>query len=167
MVNEKKINEKASKYCSSFKSDICKEISKLSLSEEVKIEFAEKVQNYGNLLYNADDLSSSKRKQNTIPMKNRCMATKIDGLRCTRKMKDGNQFCGLHLKSSGQCIPVDAKGDAQQQREIFTQDINGIIYYLDNYNNVYKMDDVLRNDENPGVIAKYTKSGETYNIIFN
>ena len=45
--------------------------------------------------------------------------------------------------------------------------VQNLIYYLDNYSNVYKMDDILRNDENPRIIAKYTKDGDTFNLEFN
>ena len=42
--------------------------------------------------------------------------------------------------------------------EIWTQEINGILYYIDNNKNVYSMTDIMSNKENPRVIASYEKN---------
>jgi hypothetical protein len=48
--------------------------------------------------------------------------------------------------------------------DVFAQDICGIIYYLDNFNNVYKTEDILENKQDPQIIAKYTKENTKYLI---
>ena len=40
---------------------------------------------------------------------------------------------------------------------VWAQDINGIIYYIDNNKNVYDPQDILDNKVNPTVIAKWEK----------
>ena len=40
---------------------------------------------------------------------------------------------------------------------VWAQDINGIIYYIDNNRNVYDPQDILDNKVNPTVIAKWEK----------
>ena len=48
--------------------------------------------------------------------------------------------------------------------EIWAHDIQGIIYYIDNNNNVYQAEDIVGNKENPKVIAKYVKDCDKYSI---
>jgi hypothetical protein len=42
--------------------------------------------------------------------------------------------------------------------EVFTENIGGILYYIDKYNNVYKNEDIMNNIKNPRIIAKYIPS---------
>ena len=51
-----------------------------------------------------------------------------------------------------------------QKVEVWAQDIQGIIYYIDNCNNVYQAEDIVINKMNPKIIAKYVKNGEAYSI---
>ena len=48
---------------------------------------------------------------------------------------------------------------------MWVQDINGIVYYIDNNNNIYKTEDILSNITNPAIIAKY-KIDENGNYIY-
>jgi hypothetical protein len=38
--------------------------------------------------------------------------------------------------------------------EVFAKDIHGIVYYVDQHNNVYKTEDILNDKKNPEIIAK-------------
>jgi len=40
--------------------------------------------------------------------------------------------------------------------EVVATDIQGIVYYVDEYKNVYKTEDILNAVENPRIIAKYS-----------
>jgi hypothetical protein len=51
-----------------------------------------------------------------------------------------------------------------QKIEVWAQDIQGIIYYIDKMMNVYQAEDIVSNKPNPKIIAKYVKVGETYTI---
>ena len=51
-----------------------------------------------------------------------------------------------------------------QKVEVWAQDIQGIVYYIDKANNVYQAEDIVGNKTNPKIIAKYLKVGETYSI---
>jgi hypothetical protein len=51
-----------------------------------------------------------------------------------------------------------------QKIEVWAQDIQGIIYYIDKMMNVYQAEDIVSNKQNPKIIAKYVKIGETYTI---
>jgi len=51
-----------------------------------------------------------------------------------------------------------------QKVEVWAQDIQGIIYYIDKANNVYQAEDIVINKVNPKIIAKYVKIGDNYSI---
>jgi hypothetical protein len=53
--------------------------------------------------------------------------------------------------------------------EVTTIDIKGIIYYIDNTCHVYDPEDIVANNVNPKIIAKYVKNGDVYSIpeLFN
>ena len=51
-----------------------------------------------------------------------------------------------------------------QKIEVWAQDIQGIIYYIDKSGNVYQTEDIISNKQNPKIIAKYVKNGEIYSI---
>ena len=44
------------------------------------------------------------------------------------------------------------------------QEIGGIVYYIDNYNNVYNTEDIMNEKQDPGIIAQYIKQNNTYSI---
>ncbi len=48
--------------------------------------------------------------------------------------------------------------------EVWAQDIQGIVYYIDKNSNVYQVEDIMQGKINPNIIAKYVKVGETYMI---
>ena len=52
-----------------------------------------------------------------------------------------------------------------KKKEIFLQEINGILYYLDHDNNVYNTTDIINNKINPSVFAKYDIVDGMYNLI--
>ena len=62
---------------------------------------------------------------------------------------------------------VDAQNDNKittQKVEVWAQDIQGIVYYIDKSCNVYQAEDIIINKINPKIIAKYVKNGEHYSI---
>jgi hypothetical protein len=44
-----------------------------------------------------------------------------------------------------------------QKVEVWVQDIQGIVYYIDKFNNVYDTAYIIKNQMNPKIIAKYVK----------
>jgi hypothetical protein len=62
---------------------------------------------------------------------------------------------------------MDNQGEVKtntQKVEVWAQDIQGIVYYIDKANNVYQAEDIVGNKTNPKIIAKYLKVGEVYSI---
>jgi hypothetical protein len=54
--------------------------------------------------------------------------------------------------------------ESNKKVEVWAQDIQGILYYIDDKSNVYQAEDILSNKLNPKIIAKYKKENEIYSI---
>jgi len=152
---DKKINTQLEAYIIGFKDDIKKKVAEIGIEEKDKVnDLLEYIYEYPRLSFSKDDFSKRRRVQNTIPVENRCNAMKSTNERCTRRRKDGSEYCGTHTKS----VPHgNFCNDAtvHKNMEVIATDINGIIYYVDEYKNVYKTEDILNALENPKIIAKY------------
>ena len=63
-------------------------------------------------------------------------------------------------------IDTNVEDIQPQQRsiEVFAQNIRGIVYYIDKYNNVYNTEEIMSNKLNPQVVAKWEKNNDGYSI---
>jgi hypothetical protein len=164
---EKRINKKVESYITSLKDSICNKINELRFDDKTKTsELIEFVYDYERLLIQKDDLNKRKRIKNSIPSLNRCSAKRANNEQCTRRRKENSEFCGTHCKGTPNgMIQEQICSETQLQKvEVFAEDINGIVYYLDKFNNVYKTEDILENRQDPIIIAKYVKNGNRYTI---
>jgi len=128
--------------------------------EKIK-DLVEYVYGYERLELSKDDVSKRKRIQNCIPGMNRCHAKRANGDQCTRKQKEGHLFCGTHVKGIPHgVIQMESSDETLVRGEVFAEDIGGIIFYLDEYNHVYKPEDIMNNKINPEVIALYVYDGK-------
>ena len=122
------------------------------------------VYEYEKLKLTKDDFMKRKRVKNTVSIELRCLAKRANGEQCTRKKKEGCDYCGTHTKGVPCSIMDDHEenGDKpklnQQSVNIWVQNIKGIEYFIDGSQNVYKHEDVINNSTNPRIIAKYSKS---------
>jgi hypothetical protein len=107
-----------------------------------------------------------KRVKSVVPQYERCNAKRANGEQCTRKRKLDLCFCGTHEKGRphGE-IDDQQKTNNVKNIEVWVQDIKGIHYYIDDFGNIYKTEDIISNKTNPSIIAKYAKQGNEYNII--
>jgi len=119
---------------------------------------------YEKLKLTKEDFMKRKRVKNTVPIQERCLAKRANGEQCTRKKKEGCDYCGTHTKGVP-CSIMDndeENGDKsklnQQSVNIWVQNIKGIEYFIDGSQNVYKHEDVINNSTNPRIIAKYSKT---------
>ena len=162
---ENRLNKLTAEYINQFKSNIQTKSDALGMEELVQY-----VADYPILKFVKDDLLKRKRKPNQVPPSDRCCAKRASGAQCSRRKKenlpDGNSFCGTHLKGipHGIITTLSETKQTTQTVEVWAQDIQGIIYYVDKLNNVYQAEDIVRNKVNPRVIAKYVKRGEQYHI---
>ena len=125
--------------------------------------------NYQSCKLDKNDFIKRKRTKNNVDLSCRCCANRANGEQCTRRRKDGSQFCGTHIKSQPNGITDENPhtNKIQYKKEVWAQDINGIIFYLDKEYNVYKPEDIMANKTNPTILCKYKYNSETdrYSLI--
>lgn len=162
---ENKINKKIQNWSSSFKDFLKEQINRLEISQEEANELVNKIYDYEICSLSKEDFVKRKRTKNVIAECERCIAKKSNEAQCTRKRKEGEEYCGTHLKGLPHGI-VDLNQPAVSSKkiEIWTQDIQGIMYYIDNHMNVYSPEDILCNSKNPRVIATYKKENDVFTI---
>jgi hypothetical protein len=159
---EKRLNTKIESYLSKFKQDIVEKI-KEGISEAELISF---VYEYNGFEVDNTDFQKRKRTNNAVPVCERCCAKRMNGAQCTRRKKKNSDYCGTHIKSTPHGIVEKTSTSANlKPLDLWSHEINGIMYYIDNNKNVYSTEDVLSNKTNPKIIANYEVSGDTYNII--
>ena len=93
--------------------------------------------------------------KNAIPNANRCIGKLANGNQCTRRKRKDCDFCGTHVKGiPNGCIQVDACGECNLKSiEVHAKEFNGIVYYIDSSNRIYKTEDVLTEKQNPLIIG--------------
>ncbi len=165
---EKKLNKKIETYITEFKDSIRNKIIELKFTaQKEKInELLEYTYEYQRLVLNKDDFVKRKRIKNTIPTLNRCSAKRASGEQCTRRRKKDCEFCGTHSKGTphGHFQENEVSSDGNDKLEVFAEEIKGIVYYIDKFNNVYNTEEILKEKENPTIIAKWAKQNGSYSI---
>jgi hypothetical protein len=155
---EKRVVKKVEDHVQQFKTHFREKALALQFREEEKLaELMEFVYEYQHLQFDKDDFLKRKRVKNSIPELNRCIAKRANGEQCTRKRKEDCEFCGTHHKGTPHGSIRTDENDMMQKMEVFAEEISGIVYYLDKFQNVYKTEDILSQKENPSIIAKWEK----------
>jgi hypothetical protein len=164
---ERRLNKKLETYITSFKDTIREKLTQLGIVEDDKTnQFLQFIYDYDRLSFNKEDFVKRKRVKNFVPIFDRCCAKRATNEQCTRRKKEGSEYCGTHMKGTPHGI-IDTQNEEKvnvQKIEVWAQDIQGIIYYIDNFNNVYQAEDIVVNKMNPKIIAKYVKNGDLYSI---
>ena len=152
-----------------MKSSIIERMVRLCVTEKEELkEMLEYISEYEMLHLSKEDFEKRKRVKNVVPLFDRCCAKRANHEQCTRRKKSGSEYCGTHIKGS-----PHGKMDTSQYNEntpkvekieVWSEDIQGILYYIDNSGNVYKAEDIVRNKINPEKIARYIKEGNHYRI---
>ena len=165
---ERRLNKKAETYISTFKDNIREKATELGLLKDLPHSNAllQYIYDYDRLTFDKEDFQKRKRVKNFVPHFDRCTAKRASCEQCTRRKKEGHEFCGTHIKGTPHGV-VDAQNESKvttQKVEVWVQEIQGIVYYIDKTNNVYQAEDIMLNKVNPKIIAKYVKNGESYSI---
>lgn len=100
---------------------------------------------------------SPQQSQPEININSRCIAICSDNTQCTRVKKRGCLLCGNHAKNDTSRVSVI---------DVWVEEINGIVYYLDKNGNVYDTESVLENRPNPFIIGKYSGIKPNISIHF-
>lgn len=102
-----------------------------------------------------------------------CQAITTSGKPCKKRRTKQGCFCNTHLVSAttacsslnvlegGVQPPVSSK-KTNKTKEVEIKEIRGIPYYIDTQNNVYKHEEIFK--DNPSIIGQY--NSETESILF-
>ena len=164
---EKRLNKKAEGYITTFKDSIREKVTQMGMTKDQQVnQLLQYIYDYERLSFNKEDFQKRKRVKNFVPIFDRCCAKRANNEQCTRRKKEDCEYCGTHQKGTPHGI-IDAQNEPKsttQKIEVYAQDIQGIVYYIDKNNNVYQAEDIISNKINPKIIAKYYKEGEIYSI---
>lgn len=163
---EKRLNKSVETYISAFKNNIRDKIIATDFQDKTKAnELVEYIYEYERLVFEKEDFVKRKRVKNSIPSTNRCNARRANGEQCTRRRKDDCEFCGTHSKGVPHgFMEQENATQSTQKLEVVAEEIQGIVYYIDKFNNVYKTEDIISGKENPKIIAKCVKTNHGYSI---
>ena len=78
----------------------------------------------------------------------RCVAKRANNEQCTRRKKKGHEYCGTHSKNSPNG-EVEVVTTGLRKKEVWAEDVMGIVKYVDAEGNMYNVEDVLAGIENP------------------
>ena len=162
---EKRINKKIDIWRTKMKNDILKCIKANINDKNFMRNIEEYIMNYQSLIIDKKDLTKRKRIKNTVPLCDKCCALRANGQQCSRRRKDNSKFCGTHIKG----IPHGEITDEPPKKthksiQVWIQEIHGINYYIDAFNNIYDYNDIITNSTNPRIIAHYMKTVNEYSI---
>jgi hypothetical protein len=162
---EKRLANKCNDYIKEFKYNIKDYIDNnlYGLPKEDYHNLIQYIFDYNTIEITKLDFTKRKRVKNIVPFHDRCCALRANNQQCTRRKKNSEKFCGTHIKGipHGEISNDNANVKKITKKEIWAQDIGGIIYYIDNDNNVYNHNDIINNTMNPKIIAKYSKTTTT------
>lgn len=164
---EKRINKKIENYTSIFKEDVKNKINQLGITNDTEVsQLLQYIYDYERISLTKEDFMKRKRVKNTVNLSERCCAKRANGEQCTRRKKDEDKYCGTHMKGTPHGIieSQEEQVNLNHKVEVWAQDIQGIMYYIDKLNNVYQAEDIISNKKNPKIIAKYVQNGEHYSI---
>jgi len=164
---ERRLNKKAETYITDFKDSIKAKATQLGLScDDKSTQLLQYIYDHDRLSFNKEDFQKRKRVKNFVPIYDRCCAKRASNEQCTRRRKDESEYCGTHMKGTPHGITdtTDEPKVNTTKVEVWAQDIQGIVYYIDKFNNVYDTVDIIKNQFNPKIIAKYIQNGDIFSI---
>jgi hypothetical protein len=166
-IMEKRLNKKFETYFGELKDNIRNKMTELDILKYPESnQLLQYIYDYERFNLNKEDFMKRKRVKNAVVLSDRCCAKRANGEQCTRKKKDQDEYCGTHLKGTPHgIIEIGSQEKSSNLKvEVWAQDIQGIIYYIDKSNNVYQAEDIVVNKINPKIVAKYVKNGDQYSI---
>jgi len=171
---EKRVLQKVKDYIADFKTGIVADIAELNTQLDDGVPITKQdldalinaIYARENIQLAGDDFIKRVRTKNAVPVEERCIALRANDDRCTRRRKPDMEFCGTHEKGQPHGVVADKPSSdiTYTKREVWAEDFGGIIYYIDIGHNVYKTEDVMNNNTNPTIIARWISVGDTRRI---
>jgi len=166
---DKRINKKLDAYISTFKDDIRKKSDELGITNNPDVSrLLTYVYEYNRLSLGKEDFMKRKRNKLGVNLCERCTAKRSNAEQCTRRKKQGSEFCGTHTKGipHGVCEEINIPQVSTVSKiEVRVQDINGIMYFIDSNENVYQTEDVLIEKKNPRIIGRCVTNNDGENEV--
>ena len=169
---EKKINSLISEYLKEMKEQFASKVGDGAQVEELY----NYIQEYPTLQLSESDYSKKKRARTKVLDDQQCIAKRANGEQCSRRKKKDCDFCGTHTKgcphgiveksNTDQVKSEDGEAVVKKQIQVWLEDFNGIMYWINDYGSIYDTSDVINNVENPRVIGKYEKSMEDEREVY-
>ena len=164
---EKIINKNIEEYLTKYKMNIRDKMIELKFQEDEKMnKLLEFVFDYDRLTLKKDELKKTTRLKTIIPSGLRCCAKRVNGEQCTRRRNKEGEYCGTHSKvlPYGVFDVVKNTNDTKKNVNVVAENIQGIMYYIDSFLNVYNTEDILEGSEDPRIVAKAEKNNNVYTI---
>ena len=174
---ENRVNTKSSNYTANVKNEMIEQVNNLKRGIEKcpncdDVDYNQHIENiikYINsikpVVFTKEDFMKRKRSKNSVTLVDRCMAKRANGEQCSRRKKDGCDYCGTHIKGLPHGVVLAETTSVLKHKEVWCEDIGGIIQYIDADGNVYSHEDVMNNVVNPAIIAKYKIVDDKYIIV--
>tara|TARA_Y100000748_G_C15472282_1_gene479312 strand:- start:785 stop:1255 length:471 start_codon:yes stop_codon:yes gene_type:complete len=109
------------------------------------------------------DLKKKKRAKNIINNEERCQALRANKTQCTRRKKMECMYCGTHAKGTPYgVIEMNVNVNTNKYLQVFTQEIQGILYYIDDNGNIYNTEDIINKVINPRKDGEYNLINDVY-----
>ena len=163
---EKKLQTHVDSYVTNFKGqvrDILLNNDQKSINDKL-----EEIFEIPPCLIDMKSFSRKKRARNIIADSERCCAFKAAQDRCTRKRREGHNVCGTHLKGTPHgMINEEIQEKTTKKIDVFTMDIGGIIYYVDNKRRVYSSTEIMSGKTNPTQIGCYNINANGQPVLTN
>ena len=164
---EKIINKSIEEYLTKYKMDIQNKMMELKYhDDDKKNRLLEFIFDYERFTIKKDDLKKPARMKTIIPTCLRCSAKRVNGEQCTRRKNKDGEYCGTHSKvlPYGVFEVTNSTNDVKKNLNVVAENIQGIMYYIDSFLNVYNTEDILEGKEDPRIVAKAEKNNNVYTI---
>ena len=147
---EKRVTNKISDHFLTFKNDVKNKIMSMDIPCEERDAIIGFIYDYQLIELTQDDFVKRKRVKNVVPLFDRCVAKRANNEQCSRRKKDGCEYCGTHIKGTPNGIFMTTPANdntmceaaIEHRVEVWAQEIMGITYYIDGQYNVYQAEDV-------------------------
>ena len=164
---ERRINAVIGEYIKKMKSDTMKYAQQLNITGNNGVQdVLQFVSDYERLELKEEHFAKRQRIKHVVAPEKRCNGRRGEGTQCTRRKQDGKEYCGTHMKTSALCELVNDDASASTSSmespltktlEVWSEEIKGIMYYVDVRGTIYDAEDIVCNKPSPRVLGTYNK----------
>ena len=167
---ENRVNKKMDDYIQNLKKDVCSKINGDEFTS--KNDLIKYIYDYENFKLSTEDINKRQRNKTTICSSERCRAKRSIGEQCSRRKRKDCNYCGTHEKGQPHGVIDGLLNDEDKSElllqnntdtndeikvDVYTEEINGVIYFKDKDGKYYNTDDVMMGKKNPAIMKNYEK----------